>query len=142
MFIPKTANRSTFDLEKTFRIYCIFAEDSLCPNFFPNLLHHSNYFFICNYFNIWDPLCTISVLIFLQFPLPAIIKRPIKKIIHAIGCRVLLFILGFYWINSRYQKISSKSFVPLIIPGLNVASGDLIICNKISYIEILYLGYR
>jgi len=76
-------------------------------------------------------------------PFSGILKRTILRSVHCIGCRVLLYILGFWHIPTNYQRLSRKHALPKIWPpGLNIASGDLIISNKLSYIEILYLGFR
>ena len=67
----------------------------------------------------------------------------ILRTTHTIGCRITLYILGFWHIPTTYQRLSRRHPLPKIYPpGLNIASGDLIICNKLSYVEVLYLGYR
>lgn len=67
----------------------------------------------------------------------------LNRLIHGAGCRVLLYILGFWHIPAGYQRLSRRHELPKIYPpGLNIASGDLIVCNKLSYVEILYLGFR
>merc|ERR1712232_452447 len=76
-------------------------------------------------------------------PLPGLFKRFIMRSIHAIGCRSLLYIMAFWHIPTTYHRLSRMHPLPKIYPpGLNIASGDLIVSNKLSYIEILYLGYR
>lgn len=67
----------------------------------------------------------------------------LNRIVHGISCRSILYIFGFWHIPTGYQRLSRRHELPKIYPpGLNIASGDLIVCNKLSYIEILYLGFR
>jgi len=76
-------------------------------------------------------------------PLPSFLKRPLIRIIDILGCRSTLFLLGFWWIKSNYQRISRQYQLPKIYPpGINISSGDLIVSNKLSIVEILYLGFR
>ena len=76
-------------------------------------------------------------------PLPALLKRALTRMVHSMGCRTMLFGFGFWRINSSYQRLSRMHELPALYPpGVNIASGDLIIANKLSMIEILYLGFR
>ena len=78
----------------------------------------------------------------LQIPLPGLVGRGMMRIVHGVGCRLLLFILGFWSISTSFQRLSRKNALPTATPGRNISSGDLIICNKQSVAEILYLGFR
>jgi hypothetical protein len=62
---------------------------------------------------------------------------------RSIWCRVLLFLLGFYWIPTRLMKIQQKTRgLKETSFGSNIKPGDIIISNHLSFIEILYLSFR
>jgi len=75
---------------------------------------------------IWLVLMTtISFLIPIQ-----IIRRLFTRYIQFLGARILLLFLGFFWIATKNEgKREPKP-------------GDIIICNRTSYVEILYLAFR
>ncbi|KAJ3442775.1 oleoyl-coa acyltransferase [Anaeramoeba flamelloides] len=91
-------------------------------------------------------LCVVTFLA--EYPLswlsfsPIIyLKRGFKRYSLFIGCRSLLFIMGYFWIDTQVtgKKNTESSQRPL---GLTFGSGDLIIANKNSIAEILYLAFR
>jgi len=105
-----------------------------------------------------------SVLAILRFPLIAAIflvtvvcsyifalipvafaKRLFTSLIQFVGARLILFIMGFYWIETKYFPLSKqrgKSSNSNSIPGFDIKSGDVIIANFTSYVDILYLTFR
>jgi len=72
----------------------------------------------------------------------SIIKRFFIRYTQAMGVRVLLFFLGFYWVNTRYVKLGRNTRIPQDLPGSSISGGDLILSNHTSYVDILYLCFR
>ncbi|KAJ1920057.1 Vacuolar protein sorting protein vps66 [Mycoemilia scoparia] len=75
---------------------------------------------------------------------------PIAKIRHKwlslsrmILCRLVLLFSGFLWIDSRIVTLKKGRQTAVQSPKKSaVSSGDIIISNHTSYIDILYLTYR
>eukprot|EP01135_Chromosphaera_perkinsii_P009396 Nk52_evm72s1737 gene=Nk52_evmTU72s1737 len=77
----------------------------------------------------------------------AILRRPVDRFVTAICCRLALFFLGFWWINSDTVTLAKNireknSPESKISNNGKLRSGDIIICNHTSYVDILYLGFR
>lgn len=68
------------------------------------------------------------------------LPRPLLRLFHIILCRSILFILGFWDIESRYPQTKKKA--QSIVPSTQVKNGDLIISNHVSYIDLLFLLYE
>ncbi len=79
------------------------------------------------------------------------------RYIHILGCRAVLLVSGFHFIDSRvaHPRMPSKRFEDS--PGTgwchsplrhldnsfaDIKSGDIIVCNYVSYIQPLYLAFR
>eukprot|EP01111_Echinosteliopsis_oligospora_P009874 TRINITY_DN2977_c0_g2_i1.p1 TRINITY_DN2977_c0_g2~~TRINITY_DN2977_c0_g2_i1.p1 ORF type:complete len:339 (+),score=51.14 TRINITY_DN2977_c0_g2_i1:64-1080(+) len=71
----------------------------------------------------------------------AILRRPIKRIIDAIGARLCLLLMGFHWISSRDVSLS-RSKPGTKVTARRIKSGDIMITNHTSYVELLYLTFR
>ncbi|KAJ6234625.1 lysophosphatidic acid acyltransferase [Anaeramoeba flamelloides] len=91
-------------------------------------------------------LCVVTFLA--EYPLswlsfsPIIyLKRGFKRYSLFIGCRFLLFVMGYFWIDTRVTG-KKKTETNQRALGLTFESGDLIIANKNSIAEILYLAFR
>lgn len=57
--------------------------------------------------------------------------------------RLILFVLGFHWITAKYVPSKKKNTVATMWPpGRNIRSGDVIVCNHVSYVELFYLTFR
>jgi len=89
--------------------------------------------FICVAFS-W-----LSIMMFLlsHIKLSPLVNRFLVRYVQILGCRTLLFLLGFYWIPVLFYRHSSHTSSIDKIKG-----GDLIICNHTSYIDVLYLAFR
>ncbi|KAG9393103.1 1-acyl-sn-glycerol-3-phosphate acyltransferase [Carpediemonas membranifera] len=72
--------------------------------------------------------------------LPARASRPILWALHTLVLRVYLALFGFYYIDARSVGKPKASIVDRIAP--DVEPGDLIIANRISWTQILYLTFR
>jgi len=79
--------------------------------------------------------------IFSLIPIP-IIKRGFVSYVNLLGARALLFFMGFYWIETKYFPLSKQRKTELGRPGTGIKSGDVIIANLTSYIDVLYLTFR
>ena len=79
----------------------------------------------------------------------AALRRPLVRTIDGTCCRLLLLVLGFYWIPAGYLK---KRAVTVSKAGKNnqakwpplsaAVSGTIIISTLTSYLDILYLSFR
>lgn len=62
--------------------------------------------------------------------------------LHICIGRLLLFILGFYDLESKYIPSKRGNKTPTSSPGENILGGDIIITNHNSYIDLIYLLYK
>jgi len=83
----------------------------------------------------------VMTLVSAIIPIP-IAKRFFIRYTQAMGFRVLLFLLGFYWIQTRYVKLGRSTRIPKNSAGSDVKAGDVIICNHSSYIDVFFLAFR
>jgi 1-acyl-sn-glycerol-3-phosphate acyltransferase len=67
------------------------------------------------------------------------LPRAILRILHIVVCRILLTLLGFWSIESRFQtqKKTQRS-----TPGASIGNGHLIISNNVSYLDLIFLLYQ
>jgi len=65
-----------------------------------------------------------------------ILKRLIKVTLVAITARLILLCMGFWWISSNNVYLKRKDS-----ESSSVRAGNLILVNKTSYVESLYLAY-
>jgi len=100
----------------------------------------------------------------------AIIRRGFLRYVYGLGARALLIFMGFWWIpvetvSTKKELVTLSSLaaptrhpIPLSLffsrtsagakqgsswpPGSQVGSGDIIVCNHVSYVEVLYLAFR
>jgi len=75
-------------------------------------------------------------------PLPGALMRLPLRLVHMVGARLLLLIMGFWWVESRHSRSSRRVVLPTVTPGSHCSSGDLIVANLQGYAEVLYLAYR
>jgi hypothetical protein len=79
----------------------------------------------------------------------AALRRPLVRIIDGVCCRLLLLVLGFYWIPAGYLKKRAVTVSKAgranhaKWPPLSAAvSGTIIVSTLTSYLDILYLAFR
>eukprot|EP00300_Choanocystis_sp_HF-7_P027138 c32208_g1_i1.p1 GENE.c32208_g1_i1~~c32208_g1_i1.p1 ORF type:complete len:352 (+),score=85.00 c32208_g1_i1:31-1086(+) len=72
----------------------------------------------------------------------ALLRRGLVRYVHMLGCRGILFVAGFHWIQSstidprmRQKQIESSA-------ASRIGNGDIVVCNYTSYIQVLYLSFR
>lgn len=77
------------------------------------------------------------------------IRRLVRLLLQAPLCRILLILLGFYAVReSTVPKRPDRLNLPRAKPGApgadenTVRSGDLIMCNHQSFVDVLFLNYR
>lgn len=70
------------------------------------------------------------------------IKYLIGRIYYICVARLALFVMGFYWINSEKVTLMRGRKHEKKEKSHNVNHGDVIICNSLSYIDILYFLFR
>eukprot|EP01102_Stenamoeba_stenopodia_P021607 TRINITY_DN875_c0_g1_i2.p1 TRINITY_DN875_c0_g1~~TRINITY_DN875_c0_g1_i2.p1 ORF type:complete len:335 (+),score=54.16 TRINITY_DN875_c0_g1_i2:886-1890(+) len=67
-----------------------------------------------------------------------LLQRLLRRTLIALIARLLLLFMGFWWIKSGYQPLQFKKTNS---KTSSIASGDLVIANKTSYVETLYFAY-
>jgi len=79
----------------------------------------------------------------------AAVRRPLVRLVDGTCCRILLFVMGFYWIPAGYLKKRAVSVGKVAKanqakwPPLSTAvSGAVIVSTLTSYVDILYLAFR
>jgi len=84
------------------------------------------------------------VTFFLLYLFIPILKRFFIRYTQTLGSRIILLFMGFWWISTETVSLSKSKREKTSWPagGLIAKSGDIIICNKTSYVEILYLAFR
>ncbi|RKO91943.1 hypothetical protein BDK51DRAFT_23060, partial [Blyttiomyces helicus] len=76
------------------------------------------------------------------------IRRAWSVTINAVFFRTILFLFGFYWIDSSLSSTRKGWVVGVerrawhLVGAASVRSGDIIVANHASYIDILYLAFR
>jgi hypothetical protein len=77
------------------------------------------------------------------------IRRPLVRLIDGFCCRLLLLILGFFWISAGYLKKravtvskAGKANQSKWPPLSAAVSGTIIVSTLTSYLDILYLAFR
>eukprot|EP00299_Pterocystis_sp_00344_P017990 c8994_g1_i1.p1 GENE.c8994_g1_i1~~c8994_g1_i1.p1 ORF type:complete len:332 (+),score=82.78 c8994_g1_i1:46-1041(+) len=83
----------------------------------------------------------ITTALFSLVPIPPL-RRLLLRYSQAIGCRAVLFLLGFHFIDSRIVSPRQPSKRISDSPGKGIGSGEIIISNYTSYVQILYLAFR
>eukprot|EP01112_Ceratiomyxa_fruticulosa_P012551 TRINITY_DN3480_c0_g1_i1.p1 TRINITY_DN3480_c0_g1~~TRINITY_DN3480_c0_g1_i1.p1 ORF type:complete len:352 (-),score=66.81 TRINITY_DN3480_c0_g1_i1:290-1345(-) len=73
-------------------------------------------------------------------PVP-ILKRLLKRLVEGTCARLILLLMGFWSISTK-QTYLSKQQKQAGGENLQVKSGDIIIANHTSYVDILYLSFR
>lgn len=75
-------------------------------------------------------------------PLPGAVLRLPSRLVHAVGARLLLLLLGYWWIDTRHARLSRRCALPKTTPGSHYSSGDLVVANLQGFAEVLYLAFR
>ncbi|EKX52823.1 hypothetical protein GUITHDRAFT_133253 [Guillardia theta CCMP2712] len=100
------------------------------------------------------PVCAILFLLFILVRsifelLPiAFLRRPMIRIVDVVCCRLLLLLLGFWWIPAGYPKkktvtVSRAGAKQTGWPPLKSASsGSILLSTLCSYVDVLYLCFR
>ncbi|KAI8333349.1 hypothetical protein BC941DRAFT_401474 [Chlamydoabsidia padenii] len=95
-------------------------------------------------------LVTIALLLyFVLVPLLGTLLTPLgplqglwKRSFSSLCLRLILFFTGFFYIKSEPVSIRKGRSKTSKTPTLNVKSGDIIVTNWTSYIEVIYLALR
>ncbi|ORZ22801.1 hypothetical protein BCR41DRAFT_15223 [Lobosporangium transversale] len=98
-------------------------------------------------------LVSVVVLAFVLFQMAGLALSPLgflyrlySRLIMAIFARFILGLLGFFWIKHEVVTIrrgrSSSTSKNQISAKKSTSSGNLIVCNWSSYIDVLYLAFR
>ncbi|CAO3608346.1 unnamed protein product [Cunninghamella blakesleeana] len=70
------------------------------------------------------------------------LQRIWKKLFTAVFLRFILFFMGFFYIKAEAVTLRKGRNKSNGKKSLKVTSGDVIVTNWTSYVEVLYLGYR
>eukprot|EP00002_Diphylleia_rotans_P032809 TRINITY_DN691_c0_g1_i1.p1 TRINITY_DN691_c0_g1~~TRINITY_DN691_c0_g1_i1.p1 ORF type:complete len:346 (-),score=68.42 TRINITY_DN691_c0_g1_i1:239-1276(-) len=88
--------------------------------------------------SFWFSIMHLIIAVLSIFP-P--LRRGFQKYVSFLGSRMFLLLMGFWWIEHQpASRVRSASADQLIVP--KVQSGDLVISNHISFLEIIYLNFR
>jgi len=91
---------------------------------------------------LWLGACTLLVAL---IPIPPL-RRALKRYCDFVGCRLVLFLLGFWWIPAAWEKkntVSAKAKAEQGWPPCKDAgAGALLLVNCCSYLDVLYLSFR
>lgn len=68
--------------------------------------------------------------------------RLAARAVHAVGARLLLLLLGYWWVDTRHARLSRRCKAPTSTPGSHYTSGDLVVANLQGFAEVLYLAFR
>jgi hypothetical protein len=81
-------------------------------------------------------------LVFAQSPLLA--QRSFERYTAFLGCRTALFLLGFHFIRSEIVSLkrSSASRRSDAARATAPQHGDLIVCNHVGFVDLLYFAFR
>jgi len=86
---------------------------------------------------IW--MVVMSGLSTILMPIP-FLHRLFRRYTEFLGSRALLFLFGFFNVQSRVIRLQQQKNTPINTTSFN--SGDVIVCNHTSYIDILYLSFK
>jgi hypothetical protein len=74
------------------------------------------------------------------------LRRVLKRLLIPLAVRLLLLLLGFYFIESKWVSLKRgkalKNYADVWPRGRTISHGDLLICNHVSYVDLLYLYFR
>ncbi|KAI8083058.1 uncharacterized protein BX664DRAFT_339724 [Halteromyces radiatus] len=70
------------------------------------------------------------------------LQRVWKRIFTSVCLRLILFFMGFFYFKSEPVSIRKGRNKASKAPALKVNSGDIIVTNWTSYIEVIYLAFR
>eukprot|EP01130_Rhizamoeba_saxonica_P007854 TRINITY_DN3176_c1_g2_i1.p1 TRINITY_DN3176_c1_g2~~TRINITY_DN3176_c1_g2_i1.p1 ORF type:complete len:238 (+),score=37.79 TRINITY_DN3176_c1_g2_i1:30-743(+) len=70
------------------------------------------------------------------------VHRVFRRFYEVIIARSILYLLGFWSIDTKYVNSRKKNKKPTGIPGNNFGNQDVIVCNHSSYVELFYLAFR
>ncbi|KAJ4459592.1 putative vacuolar protein sorting protein vps66 [Paratrimastix pyriformis] len=83
------------------------------------------------------PILFILRIPFFCFLIPiSFLRRPLEIYHSAVGCRLFLFLCGFFWIGSDKKSSPESSW------NRSPRSGDIILSNHCSYLDIFYYSFR
>jgi len=74
-------------------------------------------------------------------PLPAL-RRLFLRTVHTVFGGLLLFLLGFFYVDAKYVPSKRGNKMPSAACGSGFKSGHVIVANHSSYVEIIYLLYK
>ncbi|ORY26353.1 hypothetical protein BCR39DRAFT_579037 [Naematelia encephala] len=74
-------------------------------------------------------------------PIPPL-HRIVSSIFTSITCRLALFLMGYWWIDTETASSKRGAKGVAQISNISPKRGDLIIANWTSYIDALYLAFR
>eukprot|EP01094_Clydonella_sp_ATCC50884_P024754 TRINITY_DN6297_c0_g1_i1.p1 TRINITY_DN6297_c0_g1~~TRINITY_DN6297_c0_g1_i1.p1 ORF type:complete len:191 (+),score=30.47 TRINITY_DN6297_c0_g1_i1:76-648(+) len=91
----------------------------------------------------------LAILLFSLLALTSILPSALRlrflaqRCICFVLCRALLLVMGFWNISSSYSRLQKRHPLPTMWPVGGVAgAGHLIVCNKLSYVDVFYLAFR
>ncbi|KAI8808283.1 hypothetical protein BJ742DRAFT_809288 [Cladochytrium replicatum] len=70
------------------------------------------------------------------------LDRHYRLLIYPVFLRPVLFFWGFYWIKSSTVTLQKGIRKQKVADGNAVKDGDILVCNSLSYVDILYLALR
>ena len=97
---------------------------------------------------VGSPYILLSVLVG-TIPVP-VVQRPLTRLVDWVFAGLILYIVGVWSVPAKYADLKSLrlrrstekgSSRPLPV-GSGVKSGDILLCNATSYIEVIYLTFR
>eukprot|EP01126_Amoeba_proteus_P054998 TRINITY_DN6797_c0_g1_i7.p1 TRINITY_DN6797_c0_g1~~TRINITY_DN6797_c0_g1_i7.p1 ORF type:complete len:331 (-),score=46.29 TRINITY_DN6797_c0_g1_i7:167-1159(-) len=75
-----------------------------------------------------------------MIPLPSV-RRLLRRLFHFVLVRLLLFFMGFWYIDSTYAVSRRRTPIPSNSPGQGITRSHVIVSNHNSYVDVLYLAY-
>ncbi|KAI8807544.1 hypothetical protein BJ742DRAFT_811991 [Cladochytrium replicatum] len=70
------------------------------------------------------------------------LDRQYRLLIYPVFLRPILFLWGFYWIKSSTVTLQKGTRKQKRAYNNAVQDGDLLVCNSLSYVDIMYLALR